>query len=95
MPTSYPAMEAALAYDKMYGVKRTTIYLTDLQKQLLEAVSARTTRTEADLIREGVDHVLDVHRVRSRKPGVLFSLADPVLDDPARVDEALAGFGES
>jgi hypothetical protein len=39
--------------------------------------------------------VLDVHHVRSRKPGVLFSLADPVLDDPARVDEALAGFGES
>lgn len=88
-------MEAALTYAKMYGMKRTTIYLTDLQKQMLEAVSARTTRTEADLIREGVDHVLDVHRGRARKPGVLFSLGDPVLDDPARVDEALAGFGES
>lgn len=87
-------MEAALPYGNIYGVKRTTIYLTDLQKQLLETVAARTTRTEADLIREGVDHVLDAHRVRSRKPAALFSLGDPVLDDPDRTDEALAGFGE-
>lgn len=88
-------MEAALLYGTMYGVKRTTIYLTDAQKEQLEALSARMTRTEADLIREGVDHVLDTHRERRRKPGTLFALADPVLDDPARADEALTGFGES
>jgi hypothetical protein len=79
----------------MYGVKRTTIYLTDAQKQELEVVSARTTRTESDLIREGVDSVLDTHRPKLRKPGTLFALGDPVLDDPTRVDEALDGFGES
>lgn len=89
-------MEAsALAYGTMYGVKRTTIYLTDLQKEQLERLSARTTRTEADLIREGVDQVLAAHLPRQRKPGVLFALSDPILDDPTRVDDALAGFGEA
>lgn len=87
-------MDAAL-YGNMYGVKRTTIYLTDAQKQELELVSARTSRTEADLIREGVDHVLGALRPGTRKPGALFALGDPLLDDPSRVDEALAGFGES
>jgi ribbon-helix-helix protein len=85
---------ASLTYGTIYGVKRTTIYLTDDQKQELELLSARTTRTEADLIREGVDRVLDTHRVRCAKPGVLFALSDPVLDDPERVDEALEGFGQ-
>lgn len=79
----------------MYGVKRTTIYLTDLQKEQLKRLAARTTRTEADLIREGVDQVLVAHLPRQRKPGVLFALSDPVLDDPTRVDEALEGFGEA
>jgi Ribbon-helix-helix domain len=86
---------ASVLYGTIYGVKRTTIYLTDTQKQELELVSARTTRTEADLIREGVDHVLDAHRPRVRKPGAIFTLGDPILDDPARIDEALDGFGES
>jgi len=81
-------------YGTMYGVRRTTIYLTDAQKQELEALSARMTRTESDLIREGVDHVLAANRVKGGKPGPLFALSDPVLDDPDRVDEALEGFGE-
>jgi hypothetical protein len=88
-------MEASIAYGTMYGVKRTTIYLTDAQKQQLERLAARTTRTESDLIREGVDQVLDAHLPRRRKPGALFALSDPVLDDPARVEEALEGFGEA
>lgn len=78
----------------MYGVKRTTIYLGDEQKQKLEEIAARMTVTEAELIREGVDLVIEQHEVPSRKPGALFALNDPVLDDPARVDEALEGFGE-
>lgn len=87
-------MEAAsLAYGIMYGVKRTTIYLTDAQKRELEVLSTSTTRTESDLIREGLDQVLDAHRVTDRKPGALFALSDPVLDDPDRVGEALEGFG--
>ncbi len=80
-------------YGTIYGVKRTTIYLTDEQKRELELLSASTTRTESDLIREGLDQVLDAHRVAARKPGPLFALADPVLDDPDRVEEALEGFG--
>ena len=86
---------ASPIYGMIYGVKRTTIYLTDAQKEELELLSARVTRTESDLIREGVDHVLDANRSRARKPAALFALADPVLDDPQRVDEALDGFGES
>jgi hypothetical protein len=77
----------------MYGVKRTTIYLTDTQKQELELLSARVTRTESDLIREGVDQVLDAHRPSARKPRPLFAFNDPVLDDPDRIEEALQGFG--
>ncbi len=85
---------ASITYGTIYGVKRTTIYLTDAQKQELEVLSERTTRTESDLIREGVDQMLDAHRVPRRKPGALFALSDPVLDDPTRVEEALEGFGE-
>ncbi len=89
-------MEAAtFTYGIMYGVKRTTIYLTDAQKEQLERLASRTTRTEADLIREGVDQVLDAHQPRRRKPGALFALSDLLLDDPARVEEALEGFGEA
>ena len=77
----------------MYGVRRTTIYLTDDQKLGLEAIAASTRRSEADLIREGVDRVVEANRARHRKPRALFALEDPVLDDPARTDEALEGFG--
>lgn len=78
----------------IYGVRRTTIYLTDEQKLALEAIAAGAGRTEAELIREGVDHVLETKRMPDRKPGALFVLEDPVLDDPGRADEALEGFGE-
>ena len=84
----------SIAYGTIYGVKRTTIYLTDVQKQELELLSERTTRTESDLIREGLDQVLDTHRLTRRKPGALFTLSDPVLDDPDRAEQALEGFGE-
>jgi hypothetical protein len=77
----------------MYGVKRTTIYLTEAQKRELEAIAVRTRQTEAQLIREGVDHVIDLNRPQNRKPRPLFALNDPLLDDPERVDEALEGFG--
>ncbi len=87
-------MEASTTYGTIYGVKRTTIYLTDAQKRGLEALSASTARTESALIREGLDQVLDAHRARRGKPGAIFALSDPLLDDPNRVDEALEGFGE-
>ncbi len=80
-------------YGTIYGVKRTTIYLTEAQKRELEAIAVRTRQTEAQLIREGVDHVISLNRPQRRKPGPLFALDDPLLDDPSRVDEALEGFG--
>jgi hypothetical protein len=78
----------------VYGVKRTTVYLGDDQKRRLEEIAARTARSEAELIRLGVDRVIEEYRLRRRKPQVLFALEDPVLDDPDRADEALEGFGE-
>jgi hypothetical protein len=81
-------------YGKMYGVKRTTVYLGDDQKRQLEEIAARTARSEAELIRVGVDWVIEEQRLRRRKPQALFAHDDPVLDDPDRVDEALEGFGE-
>lgn len=80
-------------YGTIYGVKRTTIYLTEAQKLELESIAGRTRQTEAQLIREGVDHVIQLNRHRKHKPGALFALDDPLLDDPERVDEALDGFG--
>jgi len=78
----------------MYGVRRTTVYLGDDQKRQLEEIAIRTARSEADLIRAGVDRVIEEHGQRRRKPQALFALDDPVLDDPERVEEALEGFGE-
>jgi Ribbon-helix-helix domain len=75
-------------------VKRTTIYLTDDQKLELEELAGRVRCTEAELIRQGVDQVLESSRSPRSKPRPLFALDDPVLDDPDRVDEALEGFGE-
>jgi hypothetical protein len=85
-------MEAA--YVTMYGVKRTTVYLGDDQKRQLEEIAARAALSEAELIRAGVDHVIEEHRVRRRKPQALFALNDQLLDDPDRVGEALEGFGD-
>jgi hypothetical protein len=85
-------MEAA--YVTMYGVKRTTVYLGDDQKRQLEEIAARTALSEAELIRGGVDRVIEEHRPRRPKPRALFALNDPLLDDPGRADEALEGFGD-
>lgn len=81
-------------YGTIYGVKRTTVYLTDEQKRQLEEIAGRTRQTEAQLIRDGVDRVIGESQPDRSKPGPLFALNDPLLDDPSRVDEALEGFGD-
>jgi hypothetical protein len=81
-------------YGTMYGVKRTTVYLGDDQKRQLEEIAARTALSEAELIRGGVDRVIEDHQLQRRKPQALLALSDPLLDDPDRVGEALEGFGE-
>ena len=73
-------------------MEKTTVYLTDRQKRELAGVARRTGRSEAELIREGVDLVTASHR--TAEPVLpLFDSGQPDL--ATEVDEALRGFGES
>ena len=79
------------AYGTVYGMERTTVYLTERQKRALERAAKVEGRSEAELIREGVDIVTSrVQAAEARLP--LFESGQPDL--AARVDEELAGFGE-
>jgi len=74
----------------MYGMRRTTVYLPDDLKGELSRAARDEGRTEADLIREGVERLL-----RSRQPEPqlpLFTSDQPHLAE--NVDDLLAGFGE-
>ena len=72
-------------------MERTTVYLTEVQKKALERAARASGRSEAELIREGVDIVTS--RVRAAEPTLpLFESGQPELAE--RVDEALEGFGE-
>jgi hypothetical protein len=73
----------------MYGMEKTTVYLTTAQKRALERAARASGRSEADLIREGIETV--THRVA--EPTIpLFESGQPDLAE--HVDDALAGFGE-
>jgi predicted DNA-binding protein len=75
----------------MYGMEKTTVYLTDTQKRALERTAKAAGRTEAELIREGVELVTARHQASElRLP--LFSSDQPDLAE--HVDEAMDGFGE-
>jgi hypothetical protein len=72
-------------------MEKTTVYLAGTQKRALERASEASGRSEADLIREGVDLVVAQHRVAEpRLP--LFESHRPDLAE--HVDDALDGFGE-
>ena len=72
-------------------MEKTTVYLTDGQKRALERAAQASGRSEAELIREGVELVTAAHVVAElRLP--LFESRQPGLAE--RVDEALDGFGE-
>jgi len=74
----------------MYGVKRTTIYLPEDLKSTLARAAEEEGRTEADLIREGIERLL-----RSRRPEPHVPLfASGKSDLAENVDKLLAGFGE-
>lgn len=75
----------------MYGVERTTVYLTSAQKAALERTAASEGRSEAELIRAGIDAVTARHRI---KEPTLPLFASGVDDLASRVDELLEGFGE-
>ena len=74
-----------------YGMRKTTVYLPDRLKSDLARTAAEAGRSEADLIREGIELVTS--RARGAEPRLpLFASGDPDLAE--RVDEHLAGFGE-
>ena len=72
-------------------MEKTTVYLSTEQKRALARAARAEGRSEADLIREGIESVTARHRVA--EPTLpLFDSGQP--DFAARVDEYLAGFGE-
>jgi predicted transcriptional regulator len=74
-------------YGTMYGMSvKTTIYLPEELKAALEAESAASGRSEAEIIREAI-----AARVASTKPTAGLFAAEPFAD---RVDDLLVGFGE-
>jgi hypothetical protein len=75
----------------MYGMERTTVYLTTEQKRALERTARSERRSEAELIRAGIDLVTAAHRI-SEPTLPLF--ASGIDDLASRVDELLEGFGE-
>ncbi len=75
----------------MYGMEKTTVYLSTEQKRALERAARAEGRSEADLIREGIETVTAAHSVR--EPTLpLFSSGD--ADLASRAEELLEGFGE-
>jgi hypothetical protein len=72
-------------------MERTTVYLSAHQKRALERAAKAEGRSEAELIREGIDVVTS--RLQVAEP--ILPLFESDLPDLAeRVDEELAGFGE-
>lgn len=72
-------------------MEKTTVYLTSTQKRALEKAARVAGRSEADLIREGVDAVTARHQIA--EPVLpLFESGLPELAE--HVDDELAGFGE-
>ncbi len=72
-------------------MEKTTVYLTKYQKLALERAARSSGRSEAELIREGVEAVVSRHQA-SEPTLPLFESGD--TDLAGRVDELLEGFGE-
>ncbi len=72
-------------------MEKTTVYLTTEQKRALARAARVAGRSEADLIREGIETVTSRHR--AAEPTLpLFESGMPDLAE--RVDELMEGFGE-
>lgn len=78
-------------YGIMYGMEKTTVYLTSSQKAALRRAAKTLGRSEAELIRQGVESITRDHRIA--EPTLpLFESGQPDLAE--RVDDELVGFGE-
>lgn len=73
-------------------MKKTTVYLPDELKFALARAAEETRRSEADLIREGIEFVVSQRDMPPPRTGILDS-RDSSLSK--RVDESLAGLGET
>jgi Arc/MetJ-type ribon-helix-helix transcriptional regulator len=72
-------------------MRKTTVYVPDRLKSQLARAAVESGRSEADLIREGIELVSA--RAGGAEPRLpLFASGDPTLAE--RVDKHLAGFGE-
>ncbi len=74
----------------MYGMHRTTVYLPDELSSRLARTARELARSEASLIREGVELAIERAAPEPRLP----LLESGQSDLAERVDELLAGFGE-
>ena len=74
----------------VYGMQKTTVYLSDDLKAALARAAADTGRSEADLIREGVRLAVAQHTPTPTIP--IFVSDDPHFAE--HVDDHLAAFGE-
>ncbi len=72
-------------------MEKTTVYLTEAQKRALERAAKSVGRSEAELIREGVELITARHRT-AELVLPLFTSDQPGLAE--QVDDALVGFGE-
>ena len=80
-------------YGKMYGMRKTTVYLPDDVKESLERMATEEDRSEAEIIREAIrTAVLNRMRPRPRVPLTARGLGDPKAAE--RVDSLLEGFGQ-
>ena len=75
----------------MYSMVRTTVYLPEELKLALERVARAQRQSEAQLIREAVQQMVEHYNPTPKIP--LFESGDSTLAE--RVDELLEGFGES
>jgi hypothetical protein len=75
----------------MGGMEKTTVYLTTEQKHALTRAAKASGRSEAELIRDGIETVTSRHG--AAEPTLpLFESGQADLAD--RVDDLLDGFGE-
>ena len=79
-----------MTYGTVGGMEKTTVYLTTGQKRALARAARASGRSEADLIREGIETITDQHQ--AAEPTLpLFESGQPDLAE--RVDELLDEFG--
>lgn len=75
----------------IYGMRKTTIYLDESQDRALKAIARSRGISQAELIREAIDKLVDGERVRPLSIGIGRSGGGSIRDNK---HEWLKGFGE-